>query len=58
MGMDPAMTKARGATKRELEAVRADPSKDDTEGTTSEDRWFGRGRHGWFDRLLHTLRRA
>jgi hypothetical protein len=44
--------KAHGKTKREIVAAGGDANTDDTEGTTSEDKWFGRGSHGWFDRLL------
>jgi hypothetical protein len=44
--------KAHGKTKEALEAIGADPNVDDTEGTASEDRWFGRGRHGWWDGIL------
>lgn len=33
----------------------ADPAKDDSEGTATEDTWLGRGSHGWFDRLLKRL---
>jgi hypothetical protein len=44
--------KARGEAKKDIEAVGGDPNVDDTEGKASEDTWFGRGSHGWFDRLL------
>ncbi len=47
--------KAHGKTKEALEAVGADPNVDDTEGTPSEDRWFGGGSHGWWDRLRERL---
>jgi hypothetical protein len=33
-------------------------AQDDSEGTSSEDRWFGRGSHGWWDRLLRRLGKA
>jgi len=44
--------KAHGKAKEEIEAVGGDPNVDDTEGKPSEDRWFGGGSHGWFDRLF------
>jgi len=50
--------RAHGRAKEELEAQGADPAKDDTEGRPSEDRWLGRGSHGWYDRLLARLRRT
>ncbi|HVX20301.1 MAG TPA: hypothetical protein VHB02_03030 [Acidimicrobiales bacterium] len=52
------MAKAHGDTKHQLEDVGADPATDDSEGTESEDRWFGRGSHGWWDRLLKRARRS
>ncbi|HEY3941264.1 MAG TPA: hypothetical protein VGL60_02155 [Acidimicrobiales bacterium] len=52
------MARAHGKARRELEVVGADPATDDTEGTASEDRWLGRGSHGWWDRLLKKLGRA
>jgi hypothetical protein len=50
--------KAHGKTKSALESVGADPNVDDTEGTTSEDRWFGAGSHGWWDNLMKRLRKS
>jgi hypothetical protein len=44
--------KAHGKAREELENAGADPNVDDVEGTPREDSWFGRGSHGWFDRLL------
>jgi hypothetical protein len=41
-----------------MEAAGADANADDTEGTPSEDTWFGRGSHGWFDHLLKRKRRT
>src|SRR5581483_4375535 len=48
----PSPMKAHGKAKEEIEAVGGDPNVDDTEGKPSEDRWFGGGSHGWFDRLF------
>jgi hypothetical protein len=50
--------KTHGKARREIEATGADPNVNDTEGTTSEDRWLGRGSHGVFDRLLKAMRRG
>jgi hypothetical protein len=52
------MTKAHGQAKAEIEADGGDANVDDSEGTTDEDRWFRRGSHGWFDRVLHKSRRT
>jgi hypothetical protein len=46
------VSKAHGTAKEELEQVGADPNVDDSEGTSREDTWLGRGGHGWFDVLL------
>lgn len=54
-GYETNMSKARGTTKQELERIGADPQKDDSEGSAIEDRWFGRGSHGWWDRLLKRM---
>jgi hypothetical protein len=50
--------KTHGKTKEEIEAIGGDPNVDDTEGKPSEDRWFGRGGHGLWDRVLKRLRLA
>ena len=50
--------KAHGTAKKAIEAVGGDPNVDDTEGSTNEDRWFGRGSHGRWDRMLKKLRKA
>jgi hypothetical protein len=50
--------KAHGTAGRDLEAVGAVPNVDDTEGTASEDQWFGRGSHGWFEHLRKRLGRG
>ena len=42
---------------QELETQGGDPANDDTEGRPSEDRVFGGGSHGWYDRLVARLRR-
>lgn len=50
--------KAHGKARRQMEALGQDPNRDDTEGTPTEDRWFGGGSHGWLDRLRRRLRRS
>jgi hypothetical protein len=50
--------KAHGTAKKQIEAVGGDANVDDTEGTTSEDRWLGRGSHGIWDRMLKKLRKS